>query len=333
MKTPVYFPVSTTHYSTTLSINIRRTKGWQGYGQYLTILQMLANTKDRKLRIEDVPEIAFQLRITEEEVMNIINSYYVIEAGVFHSPELEEALSYFDTKYNAASAAGKKSAENLTPEQRKEKAENAAKARWNKTKNNANTVASDLPKVTLQDDANTLEAVSIDANKPQNNANNKIKENKIEEKRIEENISEQNLTEEKRMHETVTSDLGVNSVQYSCPSDTSKYLKNIQEDHLLKSKYFGETLNIKLLKNYLDSDIKSKLTFQQFDNLFLLLLHEQIKEAKGISQNREYLADFLIKCYQDIQPIIMQMMNVGNIQRYLDNEYQINESLKTYLLY
>jgi hypothetical protein len=198
MKTAVYFPVSTTHYSSTLSLNIRRTKGWQGYGQYIAILQMLANSKTRKLQLSEVPDIAFNLHISEEEVLTIINSYFIVDGNEFGSAELEEALSYFDAKYNAASEAGKKSAAMLTPEQRKEKAKKAIETRWNKSGNtntlvseNTNPQYADSPKVILQEDTNTLVSVSIDTNKPQYDTNNKIKENKIEEKRKEENKKEQ----------------------------------------------------------------------------------------------------------------------------------------------
>lgn len=177
-KKAIYFPISTTHYHSTLSLNIIRTKGWAGYGQYLAIMQMLANTPERKLSIESIPEIAFNLHITDEEAKTIIDAYYSLDDdGNFYSPELNEGLSFFDDKYNKASSAGKKSAKNLSPEERKERATKAANARWNKD-NNANA-----------NHANTLASNANEMLTPKHNANNKIKENKIEKN---ENTTEEN---------------------------------------------------------------------------------------------------------------------------------------------
>lgn len=249
MKTAVYFPVSTTHYSSTLSLNIRRTKGWQGYGQYLAIQQMLANSKNRKLNFSEVPDIAFNLHISEEDVLNIIKSYFTIEGQEFHSAELEEALLYFDAKYNASRLAGKKSAESKTPEERKALAEKAAKTRWNKDTIDPKLSEINVPKVVLKDDANTLASVSIDAENPQHNPNNKIEQKKNEEKETEKN---QIKEEQKEQVSPVVSDLVLSSQTPSFFFSPSEISNQIDDYLKSESKFFFADNRIIVANGYLD---------------------------------------------------------------------------------
>lgn len=271
MKAPNYFPVSTTHYSTTLSINIRRTKGWQGYGIYMAIQQILACTLERKLSIDEVPEIAFQLRLTEMEVQNIISSYYIIEDGFFYSPELDEALSYFDAKYNKASLAGKKSSESLTPEERKLKASKASKARWHKSRNSH----------PLVENTNTSAYVSIDAKNPQQNANNKIEENIIEVK-----INEEKKTE---INEIEVDHSKQNLNEPGFPLSPIE-IQNSIDDYLSKSSKFfiGDNINVvvntysEYYKQYPGSDLSiSKFEQVLYYQLLSMTMSIDVKDLNN----------------------------------------------------
>jgi hypothetical protein len=262
MKSAIYFPISTTHYSSTLSLNIRRTKGWQGYGQYIAILQMLANTKTRKLSLEEVPDIAFNLHISKQEVQNIINSYFLVDSQGFYSIELEEALSYFDAKYNAGSIGGKKAAASLTPEQRKDKAKKAADLRWNKLEEIPsdidlvcqNMVNNDM--LSTEHNANTLASEMLSTER---NANNKIKENRIEEKRKEESQKKENKTKD----QPSVSNFDVFSLQEEIRNYSSRFFKDFNLDYV--TNYYVE-----FRKQY----EHSKIPLSKFEQILFYLLHQ-----------------------------------------------------------
>lgn len=306
MKAPNYFPVSTTHYSTTLSINIRRTKGWQGYGMYMAIQQILASTADRKLSIDEVPEIAFQLRLTVTEVQNIISSYYIIEDGFFYSPELEEALSYFDAKYNKASLAGKKSSEALTPEERKLKASNASKARWHKNRNSH--------PIELEKDANTSAIVSIDAKNSRQNANNKIEENIIGVKKMEEIKTE---------IKTEINDMEVNHIKENLIepgfSLSPTEIQNSIDDYLSKSSNFFSGDNINVVVNtytdYYKQYPSSDLSISKFEQILYYQLLG-ITMSKDVNDLNNYIST---------HPITIQPADVHNTNRIIGENTNIKD--------
>ncbi len=294
MKNPVYFPISTTHYSSTLSLNIRRTKGWAGYGQYLAILQMLAHSKTRRLSIEEVPDIAFNLHITEEEVLNIVTSYFVIEGQVFYSSELEEALSYFDAKYNASSNGGKKAAANMTPEERLDRSNKANMAK----KQKLNQLDTDL-------------SSKVD-NLSNHLTTKEIPNNKTKEYRIEENGKENGKKEYEREQEQIKE------------NETEQVLQFSLEDENLKSIYLGENLNKKLVTVYLSqsNELKTKLVSYHIFELLILykILDIHSDKLKANVFNRNMLISILNEKFDATIQSALLKFNDTDIQYIKENE-------------
>ena len=133
-----YFPLNTAHYnSVNKSLPIRMEYGNEGYGIYLMILQKIAASKDRKIGIEKLPAIAYDLHIDPKMFNGVIELGCDNDGEFIYDEELNESLAWYDDKYNKQSEGGKKAAAKLTPEQRKEKAQQASTERWKKNKEKA----------------------------------------------------------------------------------------------------------------------------------------------------------------------------------------------------
>lgn len=131
MIKPKYFQISVTHYSSVLALKIRMKYGWSGYGLYIAIMQVLADAPDRIIRLDDVSQLAFQLRVDEKQLLEIINTYFNVVDGYFYSQELEESVSGYIKRLSSLnpSAGGKASAANMTPEERTMRAKKANAAK------------------------------------------------------------------------------------------------------------------------------------------------------------------------------------------------------------
>lgn len=135
MKKSIYFPLHTTHYSSVKSLNIRMNYDFAGYALYVMLWQKLAETSTRSITLNQIPALAFDFRCDKTLLTNIINDGFTIDNDCFYSEELNENLAWYDEKYNKASEGGKKAAANMTPVQRKQRAENAINSRWQKDEN------------------------------------------------------------------------------------------------------------------------------------------------------------------------------------------------------
>jgi hypothetical protein len=190
MKPANYLPLQSNHYSNPISLNIRRIYGMDGYAIYLILLQKLASIPSRRLRLESVSEMAYDLHIenNESKLLNIIESYFKVEGQEFYSQELNDSLSWFDNKYNKLSEAGKKAAANMTPEQLKERSRIANEAKKRKAECEGNPVMGDIN----QQNTSDIGIDSISKNECKGNVlttlgdipNNKIEMNEKKEKGI-----------------------------------------------------------------------------------------------------------------------------------------------------
>jgi len=101
------------------------------------------------------------------------------------------------------------------------------------------------------------------------------------------------------------------------------------QDSYLKSIYFGETLNQKLLNAYFNSDIKNKISnYLQFENLYVYFVTHYYFQGKV---DRAGFIKSLNSDFDKITPIVINNMTEKNIQSYLMKEkwvYQQNESFK-----
>lgn len=128
MSTPNWIELSTHHYQTPKSIKIIMRFGLEGYGIYLALWQKLASEENRAYPLIDIHEIAFELHCDENKLRNIIINHFDTDELIFWSDELNELMKNYDDNYIKFSQAGKKAANQLTAEERKEKARKAGLA-------------------------------------------------------------------------------------------------------------------------------------------------------------------------------------------------------------
>jgi hypothetical protein len=138
MSTANWIELSTHHYQTPKSLKIIMRFGWEGYGIYLALLQKLASTDNRAFALNEMPALAFEMHCTTELLTLIINNYFETDELIFWSDEVIEMLTKYDESYIKHSEGGKKSANQLTPEERKTKARKAINTRWQKDDNRDN---------------------------------------------------------------------------------------------------------------------------------------------------------------------------------------------------
>jgi len=134
MSKPNYFQVSITHYSQPQSIRITQKYGWQGYGIYFVIMQLLASAPNRRFKLTDLPQIAYLIRVTyDEKFIEMINFMFTVVNDEFYSEDVENGVLAFEKRIKNLnpSAAGKASAAKLTPEQLSERGKHAASAKEN----------------------------------------------------------------------------------------------------------------------------------------------------------------------------------------------------------
>jgi hypothetical protein len=284
--------------------------GWAGYGIYFALLQKLASTESRRLEFNRINEICFDLHCTKEELLPIIDNFFSKMDGMyFFSDELNEWLKYYDDKYTKLSDAGKKSQANKTPDQRSADAKKAVETRWNKAKETSGTTNTTDTKVSVSD-------TKVVSNMPVSDTENRIEQNRNE-KEQELNRTEQNRTESK----TFSSGLDLDSV--------SSYIEN---DHLLKSVYYGSTLNGKLVKEYLSSpsEIKNKLSYHQYEALYsYLLIFGYLKEIKDV--NREYVIQLLNKDFDTTNSSIIRQLGTY-VEPFIAKEPQFYKKLENFKL-
>jgi len=132
MKQLNYFPLHTNHYNSVKVLELRQNFGLEGYAIYIMLLQKLAEVQNRQLLYDKIPTLAFDFHCDKDLLTKIVDNTCDKADNYFFDKSLNESLAWYDAKYNKQSRGGKKAAANLTPDQRKEKAEKAALKRWEK---------------------------------------------------------------------------------------------------------------------------------------------------------------------------------------------------------
>lgn len=130
-------------------IKLRMKLGWEGYGLYWALIEMLRDAKDYTLE-KDYDSIAFELRTECERIKSIVEDFNLFDHwdGFFNSESLNRRMDLKDAK--------------------SEKARKSAKARWDK--------------VNKEKDAN-----AIRTHKESNANAMQVKESKVKEKKEKEN--------------------------------------------------------------------------------------------------------------------------------------------------
>jgi len=297
MKPANYFPLLANHYTSTKSLNIRRKYGLQGYAVYLIILQKLSASKTRKIKMDEVEELAFDLHLeqNEEELKHIIENYFEMDGLEFYSQELNDSLSWFDEKYNKASEGGKKAAANMTKEQLIERSryanEQKKKKKESQIKPQNQGGNGDSLNILDKNDKKDLTPLGDSPNK-------EIKQNRKEIKRTETNITKEINN-------------GISEIEpdfYFSPMD----VQNSMENYISTTSrfFYGDHKNI-VYNSYLDyynHFPMTELSIEKFEEILyfnLLIL--------TMSLNVNDLNDYLSK-----NPISIQAFEINNIIRIIN---------------
>jgi len=90
-------------------IKLRMKLGWEGYGLYWALIEMLRDAKEYRLET-DYTTIAFELRTECERIKDVVESYqlFTIEGNVFYSESLLGRMKLREAKSKKASEAAKR---------------------------------------------------------------------------------------------------------------------------------------------------------------------------------------------------------------------------------
>jgi hypothetical protein len=83
--------------------------GWQGYGLWWALVEMLGETADYQLSA-DYKSLAFGLQAKENTIKSIIEDFglFVVKDGFFFSKSLRNRMKIKDAEHKKKSEAGKK---------------------------------------------------------------------------------------------------------------------------------------------------------------------------------------------------------------------------------
>ena len=78
-------------------IKLRRIMGFEGYGIFWCIIEILRETKDYKLSLDSLDDISFDLSISIDKINSVINDFglFIIEDGYFYSNRLKQSMSEY----------------------------------------------------------------------------------------------------------------------------------------------------------------------------------------------------------------------------------------------
>ena len=90
-------------------IKLRMAHGWQGYGLFWGVVEMLAESSDYQLPL-DYKALSFGLQTEEKVIKNIIENFglFVIKDEIFYSKTLKQRMKYKDLEHKKKSEGGKK---------------------------------------------------------------------------------------------------------------------------------------------------------------------------------------------------------------------------------
>jgi hypothetical protein len=89
---------------------MRMELGWEGYGLYWCIIELLREDAEHKIPVSSITEIAFQINADKEKVHRIIHSFglFKIDSDYFYSQRLIRSMD----QRKVFSEAGKKGMQN-----------------------------------------------------------------------------------------------------------------------------------------------------------------------------------------------------------------------------
>ena len=98
MKDAYYFSHDSNARNDQRIIKLRQDHGVEGYGIYFMIIEILRDTKNYTLNIDDISSISYDIRVKEEIVLNIIKNYnlFAFEHDFFYSKSLSRRMEKLD---------------------------------------------------------------------------------------------------------------------------------------------------------------------------------------------------------------------------------------------
>uniref|UniRef100_A0A6M3KXC5 Lin1244/Lin1753-like N-terminal domain-containing protein n=1 Tax=viral metagenome TaxID=1070528 RepID=A0A6M3KXC5_9ZZZZ len=149
-----YFPHDYDARNDRKILKLRRIHGWQGYGLYFALLEILRGQDDFRYPLDNISELEFELRESKEIILSVIRNFDLFkidEANYFYSISLIARLQPYLEK--------------------SERARDAVNKRWEIARKTKET--------------NTNVDTFVDTFVDTNASTNRIEENRIEENRIE----------------------------------------------------------------------------------------------------------------------------------------------------
>lgn len=91
-------------------LKLRRDLGMEGYGVYFAIIEVLRDQSEYKLNIDNIEDIAFELRVDTDKVNRIVRNYglFIVDGGMFYSPSLLNRMAQYNELKAKRIEAGKK---------------------------------------------------------------------------------------------------------------------------------------------------------------------------------------------------------------------------------
>lgn len=94
-------------------VKLRRELGWEGYGLYWCLIELLREATEYKIPVLAIDDISFQIGTPKEYIDKIIRQYdlFEIHDGYFFSRRLNRSMEQYNDTRNKYSKAGKKGME------------------------------------------------------------------------------------------------------------------------------------------------------------------------------------------------------------------------------
>lgn len=109
-KDSYYFPHDSNARNDIKMIKVRRKYKFEGYGLYFALVEILREQKGYKLPLSNIPDIAYDLGVTEQKLTSIIKDFdlFIIDGDNFYTTSLIRRMQKFDELKIKRIEAGRK---------------------------------------------------------------------------------------------------------------------------------------------------------------------------------------------------------------------------------
>lgn len=109
-KDAYYFSHDANSRNDVKCIKLRRELGMSGYGIFWAIIEMLRETPDYRLKMENISDIAFDLHVKNDEIEKVVKGYglFILDENYFFSDRLNKSMEDYNTLKNKLKESGRK---------------------------------------------------------------------------------------------------------------------------------------------------------------------------------------------------------------------------------